>query len=140
MLNVRNADASRFQYPGPLRKFGPKFPNSGNPPFSAPGCAKHWVVTRAPLAAADRIFKPGIAGTSAMQDGNRSGSEPVQGVFVVRGLQDGGTRAGHEVDRCSRRNLENTVELPPAEHGNHDPGLQVLLALSEGQFVDIALG
>src|SRR4051812_25331740 len=50
MGKVRNADASRFQYPGPLRKFGPKFPNSGNPPFSAPGCAKHWLVTRGPLA------------------------------------------------------------------------------------------
>src|SRR5436309_6110941 len=22
-----------------------KFPNSGKPPFSVPGCAKHWVVT-----------------------------------------------------------------------------------------------
>src|SRR5215813_2456843 len=43
----RKTDASRFQAPGPLMKFLPRFPNSGNPPFVAPGCAKHCVVTLA---------------------------------------------------------------------------------------------
>src|SRR5689334_12217788 len=44
-LKVRNTDASRFQNPGPSRTFQPRLPNSGSPPFSAPGCAKQSVVT-----------------------------------------------------------------------------------------------
>src|SRR4051812_9964037 len=42
---LRNTEASTFQNPGPLKTFQPRFPNSGCPPFSAPGCAKHCVVT-----------------------------------------------------------------------------------------------
>src|SRR5579872_2655656 len=50
MSKVRNNEASRFQAPGPFMGLRPRLPNSGSPPFSAPGCAKHCVVTSAPLA------------------------------------------------------------------------------------------
>src|SRR5260370_41161285 len=52
MAKLRKIDASRFQAPGPFMTFQPRLPNSGTllTGFcSAPGCAKHCVVTSGPL-------------------------------------------------------------------------------------------